>query len=530
MMRKNLIITALMLGTVALSLTACQKDKEPVAPKVQAPAKVEFNAATALPKLEKRITTQEVDAKPLSGDADYIQLSTHYETASQEATGLLSDIVSDDTVSVLVMAHVKNGDTLKFPPVPLLIFDRKDKNWTTTYQAKGTLTPLFVAQRAPFSVRLEMVLLKDRLGGLAKDAQKIVEAYSQKHALYSATRLDEISKLADDFSQRIALVEENSLKEIALFDISYLENFGTALNLKGKTGETVAKNILSVSGKKSVLPLHHNEPPTYDQLLTHKIGDQSPRLALGDLESGFWRVPAEALHPSCKAIQGALSERLGLSRKDSAIVLWRMMQPHALFAEGIDYKSQCSGEDLAVLLTEAGFTLPPAEGIRPSNATETAMNKTLSKLASLLKNTKDQNLTQVIDLMKDQVVVRDQARLLFSNAPDQLVDSQDELIAPSMAREEAGEYLMMLPIKAYGCYSRGDGQLGSHRATLLTLENDPNLWFLNMAFDENVKISGFQLRRANQLDFCRAIGGRSGANRCTFSGTSFPGLEHERCG
>ncbi|WP_417793427.1 hypothetical protein [Terasakiella pusilla] len=528
MMRRNLIITALMLGTVALGLTACKKEPEP--PKVQAPVKIEFNAKTALPKLEKRISTQNIDASPLSRDADYIQLSSHFETASQDITPLLGDIVSDDTVSVIFMAHVKNGDDLKFPPVPLFIFDRKEKSWATSYQAKGTLTPLFVERRAPFTLSLEMILLKDKLDGLTKDAEAIVQAYSQKHALYSATRLGELSKRADDFSQRIALVEEASLKDVATFNISYLENFGTSLDLKGKTGETVIQSILSVSGQNSVLPLHHNEPPSYSALLTHKIGDQSARLALGDLENGFWRVPAEALHPTCKAIQGALSERLGLSRKDGAIVLWRMMQPHALFADEIDYRAQCSGEDLAVLLTEAGFTLPPAQAVRPSNATEKAMNRTLSKIATLLKNTKDQNLAQIVELMKDQVVVRDQARLLFSNAPDQLIDSQEELIAPSMDREEAAEYLMMLPVKAYGCYSRGQGQVGSHRATLLTLENDPNLWYLNMGFDEENKVSGFQLRRADQLDFCRAIGGRTGANRCTFSGTSFPGLEHERCG
>lgn len=527
-MRKNLIITALMLGTVALSLSACKKEPEP--PKVQAPVKVEFNAKTALPKIEKRLSTQNIDATPLSHDADYIQLVSDFETASQDVTPLLGDIVSDDTVSVILMAHVKNGDALKFPAVPLYIFDRKDKNWTTSYQAKGTLTPLFVAQRAPFTLNLEMVLLKDRLGGLANDAQNIVNAYSQTHALYSATRLSEIAKLADEFSQRIALVEEASLKDIATFDISYLENFGTSLELKAKSGETVARNILSVSGQETMLPLHHNEPPAYSALLTHKIGDQSPRLALGDLENGFWSVPADTLHPSCKAIQGALIERLGLSRKDSAIILWRMIQPHALFADGIDYRAQCSGEDLAVLLTEAGFSLPPVEAVRPSSSTQNAMNRTLTKLATLLKNTKDQNLAQIVDLMKGQVVVRDQARLLFSNAPDQLVDSQKELIAPSMDREEAGEYLMMLPVNAYGCYSRGTGQVGSHRATLLTLENDPNLWFLNMAFDEDTKISGIQLRRADQLDFCRAIGGRTGSNRCTFSGKSFPGLEHERCG
>ncbi|MDV7338939.1 hypothetical protein RYZ26_05010 [Terasakiella sp. A23] len=526
-MRFKFIATALVCGLLMTTLNACKEEPKP---KVQEPVKILFNPTTAYDKITKRIAAIDIDASPLTSNTDYINLIANHETAGSSVTGFISDIASDDTKSVVVLAHVQNGDNLKFPPIPLFIFEKEAADWKTTFQAKGPLTPYFVARRAPLSVNMEMVLLKEIMDDLATDAGKLIQSYHTKHALYSNERADAIAALADDFSQRIALVEEANLKDIAQFNISYLESFGSAINLLGKTGETNLTSILSVEGKTSVLPLHHNVPDAYNDLLTFKIGDQSARMALGDLESGFWSVPSEALASTCQAIQGALQERLGLSARDSAMVLWRMLQPHALFAQNVDYIAQCTGEDIAALLTEAGFSLPAAKTGRAGRTAQNAMNKTLSKIATLLKNTKDSNQQRMTTLMDSTVVVRDQARLLFSANPDQLIDSTEDVVAPTLSGEEAAEYMMMLPVQAYGCYSRGQGQVGNHRATLLKMENDPTLWLLNLAFNEENKIAGIQLKGASQRDFCRAIGGRKGNNRCAFSGKRFPGLQPDRCG
>ncbi|NVK17300.1 MAG: hypothetical protein HWE30_01245 [Methylocystaceae bacterium] len=526
-MTRNLITSLLMMGVLLTVLSACKEEPKP---KVQEPVKVVFDPKAAQQKISKRLSPVEIEAKALSTKSEYIQLLAHYETNSSDPAAFLSEAVSDDTVSVVVLAHIENGPDLKFPALPLYIFSKDKNKWQISFQAKGPLTPLFVAKRAPFSVVLEIVLLKNKLDGLAKDAQNILESYNAENVLYSKDRAYDISAPADAFAQRIGLAEEANFKGVAQFDISYLENFGTALNLLGQNGTNIFSTVLSVEGKTSVLPLHHNTPPKYSSLLTHKIGHLSPRAALGDLEKSFWRVPLEALEPSCQAVQGALIERLGLSRRDSAIILWRMMQPHALFGDNIDYRTNCTGEDIAVLLKEAGLTLPPIEAERASGAFQTSMNKTLTRVATLMKNPKESNLESLSKLMDENVLVRDEARLLFSTSPDRLIDTSEDVVAPTLSPDEAADYLMMLPLRSFGCYSKGQGQVGQHRATLMTMENDPHLWLLNMAFSSDKKISGLYLQRASQRDFCRAIGGRKGENRCTFSNKNFPGLEHERCG
>jgi len=509
-------------------LSACKEEPKP---KVQEqPVKVVFDPKAAQTKFTKRFAPIDIEAKAISAQSDYIQLLAHHENQPTNPAAFLSEAVSDETRSVVVLAHIQNGADLKFPALPLYIFNKDQGKWQTTFQAKGALTPLFVANRAPFTIMLEVVLLKDKLDGLANDAQKIIHSYTGPKALYSKERAHDLSAPGDAFAQRIALVEEVSLKDVGQFDISYLENFGSALNLLGQNGTNSLSTILSVEGKETVLPLHHNKPPQYSELLSHKIAQLSPRMALGDLEKSFWRVPPEALAPNCQAVHGALIERLGLSRRDSAIILWQMMQPHALFGDDIDYRSQCTGEDLAVLLGEAGFSLPPSEAERAPRSFLNSMNKTLTRVATLMKNPKESNLESLQKLMAETILVRDEARLLFSTSPDQLIDTTQDVVAPSLQASDAADYLMMMPLESFGCYSKGQGQVGHHRATLMTLENDPHLWLLNMAFDEDKKVNGLHFHRASQYDFCRAIGGRKGANRCTFSNKNFPGLQHERCG
>jgi hypothetical protein len=356
------------------------------------------------------------------------------------------------------------------------------------------------------------------------------KTYGTTLALYSNEGAHEISTLADAFAQRIALVEEASITEIGDFTLPYLENYGSAINLLNAAGEIASATQLSVQGRTSVLPLHHNTPPAYSDLLSYQIGLHSPRSALADLEASFWSVPADVLRPSCQAIHGALKERLGLSERDSALVLWSMIQPHSLFATGIDYRSQCSGEDMAALLSEIGFSLPAQQAIRPNSKTLNAMNKSLSSIARLLKNAKDGSEAKLQNIMADTVLIRDQARMLFTDDPDQVISSTSDVIAPTLASAEAADYLLALPIQSYGCYARGTGQSGHHRASLVQLENDPSLWLLDFSFNQKNVINGIQLRSASQRDFCRAIGGRKGKNRCVFSGKSFPGLTPDKCG
>jgi hypothetical protein len=525
-MRKDYLPTALLLLFLLVPLSACKEEVK----KAPEPVKVVFNPQSARDKINKRITTGDVDATETAAPSDYIKLIAISEDHKPDPSGFLSAIPSDDTRAIVLLAHISNGPELQLPTVPLVIFEKSATKWKTVFQARGSLTPLFVAKRAPLTISLEMVLLKDTLKDLPEDAQKIIQAFNIPKTIYSTERATEISTLSDDFAQRIALVEEATLKDIATFDISYLQSYASAIKLLQATGEVALTSILSIDGQKSVLPLHHNMPPAYNDLLSYKLGKMSPRMALGDLESVFWSVPSDALLASCQAVQGALKERLGLSQRDRAIILWRMMQPHAIYAEDINYVTQCSGDNMAAMLRESGFQVPTKETPRPSNSTTNAMNKSLSTIATLIKNTKQDNQTRISTLMDKTVLVRDEARLLFSAQPDQLITTLHDVIAPTMANEEASEYLMMLPIKTYGCYSQGNGQIGNHRATLIDMENDPNLWQLDFSFNKENKINAIQLKHPTQLDFCRAIGGRKGNNKCAFSGKNFPGLSADRCG
>ncbi|SCA57776.1 exported hypothetical protein [Candidatus Terasakiella magnetica] len=526
-MRKKLKTLALISGIFLLPLTAC---KEPEIEQAKLPVKEVFQPEKAQQLAIKRIASIDVNSAPIATNSDYLRIMATPDLQPKSPDAFLSGLTSDKTQSVVLLAHIGNGEALKLPPVPLFIFDKQDDKWKNIFQASGNLTPYFVAQRAALTVDIEIVLLKDKLTGLSKDAHELIQSYANSLPLYSKEQAHQISTLADAFAQRIALVEEASLKEVAHSTISYLENFATALNFIAPMGDIALSTLLSVEGKISVLPLHHNKPPLYDELLNYKVSNLSPREALSDLESVFWSVPVEALRSSCRAIQGALQERLGLSLRDSTLVLWRMMQAHALFAKETDYITQCSGIDSAARLEEAGFSLPSPKQGRTSRTKTKTMNKALSSIASLVKNQKDSGYTRLAKMMTDKLVVRDEARLLFPAQSGQLINATNDVVAPSLSNTDAAEYLMMLPIKSYGCYSRGRGQSGDHRTTLVQLENDPNLWQLDFAFDQSDKINAIQLRKPSQVDFCRAVGGRTSSNRCAFSGKSFPGLSSDRCG
>ncbi len=523
---KRLLIVGV-LSAFVLSVAACKE--EPVVQKTE-PAKIVYDPAKAQELASQRIVSVDVEASPIESGSDYIRLVAKQGESAALPDGFLRDVTSEDTKSVVLLAHIKNGEGMKLPPVPLFIFDKSSDAWASAFQTSGILSPFFVAQRAPLSVSLELILLKDQLDGLPKDAEELIKAYGSSLALYSKEGAHEISELADAFIQRIALVEETSFKHLTDFNVSYLESFGSTVNLVDTDQAVILETNLSVEGRKSILPLHHNRPPAYSELLSHQIGIHSPRSALADLEASYWSVPVDALHANCQALFGALKERLGLSDRDSALVLWQMIQPHALFSQSIDYREHCSGEDIAALLQEMGFALPPTQPQRPSSKTQNAMNSSLSAVARILKSTKGTPEKDLQKLLADTILVRDQARLLFTAETEQLISSATDIVAPTLDNVSAADFLMTLPLKSYGCYANGTGQVGYHRASLATLENDPTLWLLDFAFDSDNKINGIQLRNASQKDFCRAIGGRKGASRCVFSGKSFPGLSSDRCG
>lgn len=526
-MFKRPMAIACLFSLAVLILSGCEEPAPP--PKKETPPEVTFDPKQAQETARDRIVAADVETQPLSQGLNYLRVIATTEISDTPPAPFLDAISSKKTHGVLVMAHIQNGPDLSLPPVPLFLFEKDSSGWTRSFTANGPLSPFFVARRAPLDVSFEIVLLQEKLDGLAEDAQGIIDVFAQPNALYSVARAHSLSTQADGFAQRIGLVEEAALKEVATLSISYLENYASQVNFLDKNDQAIFNTMLSAQGKISMLPLRHNVPLDYSQLLSHPIAGLSPRTALNDLESGFWSVPPEALRASCKAIRGALQERLGLSRRDSAMVLWRMIQPHALFATETDYVSQCSGTDMKALLAEMGLSLPSVETTRSSGTKVKKMNKTLSQLARLIRNAKDSDQTKVADMMAEHVVVRDEARLLFSTQPDQLIASANDVVAPTLPPEEAAQFLMMLPLEAYGCYGRGNGQRGDHRTTLTQLENDPNLWQLDFAFDENDKISGIRLDKPTQLDFCRAIGDRTGANRCYFSGKDFPGLSADRC-
>ena len=515
------------IGLGILTLGGCKEQAQKQAPTLP---KVTFDAQKAQETAKKQIIHTDVEAPAITINSAYLRVLAQTDIDTEALSAFFKPITSDKTQAVVILATIHNGAALTMPSVPLLIFEKRKSQWHNTFAANGPISPYFVAKRAPLDISLELVLLQDKLDGLDADAQKQLESYTTQHSLYSKEGAYAISSLADAFAQRIALVEEASFKELSITDIAYLEHYASALSFTSPTGAPLFNTTLSVKGKNTVLPLQQNQPLSYSELMTTPIAGQTPRSALGDLESGFWSIPPEALRPGCDAISGALQERLGLSRRDSAIILWAMMQPHALFGEGIDYNTQCSGPDIATLLNEAGLSLPPINATTPTSRTVNEMNKSLSHIASLVKNGKDSALDHIANLMTDKVVVRDEARLLFSAQSDQLVSNTLDVVAPALDKANAAQYLMMLPIRAYGCYSRGRGQTGYHRATLAQLENDPNLWQINFAFNDQNKINGIQLKKPTQLGFCRAIGKRTGANQCRFSGKDFPGLSADRCG
>lgn len=522
---KQLVISAaFMIGAVFLS--ACEQEQAKQTP----PPKPAYDSAQALQRLADQVKTSQTETAPLPADSDYIQVQVHSQKPKSLQADFLKHIASPDSQVVVLLGHLKNGETLKLPTVPFAIYEKNDEGWQTVFLANGPITPLFVAQRAPLSVSLELVLLKDKLEGLDDDGNTLIGSYVTDQALLSKERTHDVSARADAFLQRMALVEERSFKDFDELSISYLESLGAQIDIAHVHQNQEQTLTLSVKGRQSELPLSTNRTLSYSDIMNYQIAQVTIREALDDLERLFWSTPKEGLRAGCQAISGALQERLGLSEKDSALILWHMVQPHTIFARGVDYALDCTGEDLSVQLSELGYALPVQKPQRAKSSDTQKQNRVLTSIATQLKSFTDKSYNRIEGFMDETVFVRDETRFLMAFDDKQLVQSPTDVVAPMLSKASTTEFISMLPVQSFGCYMRGQGQSGNQRATLVQLENDPSLWILNFAFNEKNKIKGIQFQSASQRDFCRAIGGRKGANRCVFSDKNFPGLQADRCG
>lgn len=520
-------LSAVLLVLASLTLLgACQKEeaKAPVAP-----PKPVFDMVKAEQAAKARFKIEEAPSDDLAFEPDYLQIATmaHQDQASLQ--GALDGLVDPDAAQIVLLLHPQYGPDFPLPSVPLIIFEKVNGQWQTAFQAEGAMTPVFVARRAPLSLSLELVSLASRLENLPQDAQGLLETYSKTPPLLSKERGSQIAAQADSFLQRISLVQLHSSKNLLRFDLPFLENRTASLVLTTPQGAEVLSNSFHIVPFESLLSLNQGTPPAYAELRRQNIGGTTIRAALGDLEAGFWTVPNEARLASCQAIFGALNERMGLSRKDSARVLWRLIQTHAVFADDVDYEIHCTGSDIAFLMTNSALALPPTDSSRPSSTKRLVLNRTMSEMARLMKTANPASESKLVQMMADHVQIRDGARFFFANE-NQLITAPLEVVAPAATAQQAASYLMTLPMEAYGCYASGAGQLKNHRATLIEIENDRNLWLLNLAFDENDKISGLHFHPATQLQYCRAINGRAEGNPCIFEKKTFENVSTDRCG
>ncbi len=496
---RRLLQMVLVCGLPLLGLVAC---KEPAPAPKQVEEKPPYNPEKAHKLAVQRIAALDVASPPLTKNSDYIQIHAAPGPQPRSAEAFLSGITSDQTKTAIILARFNAGEGISLPARPLFIFEKKQERWTNRFQADGPLTSYFVTQHAPLSVSLDMVLLQDLL--------------------------PDLDVAAHDFAQRISAIKEVSFQDIAHAPITYLNAQGTVLNLIGATGEMALSLHINVKGKTSLFPFPPSKPVRYSEILNFQIKDQTPRSVLGDLEARFWNLPLHELAPNCRAIQKTLQERLGVSPRDSALVLFHMMQSHTLFAENLDYRKECAPDATTALFENMGLELPTKE--TSDSISTNAMNSTLSTIVRLFKNTKDETAAKFTNLMHGPVTIHDEARLLFTEDPNLLVEGTSHIVGPSLSSEQAADFLMMLPVQSYGCYSRGSGQLGNYRAALLTLENDPDLWQINFSFYKSGIINGIQLHKPSQLEYCRAVGGRTGQNRCKFTQQTYPGLSADRCG
>jgi len=267
-------------------------------------------------------------------------------------------------------------------------------------------------------------------------------------------------------------------------------------------GRLLAEGSIAVS---DVMETRLPKGGTLGQVLTSPLGK-------------LWAANDQQFETACGALRNTLSNEAGLDVLDAATALWALTHRHALFAKGFAYEMACADERIARGLEVLEKDLPSADQ-KSKGPSISVMNSKLSRVGSLARNTDPEGaLEKLAVLFAETVTLIDPYGVLVGLDDGGTIEAQGLSVHPATDGALASEYLTSLPVGKIACFNKGGGMNGHHRATLLSMQGDPSLWVLDLAFNSEGLIEGVALKEADKASVCQAIASRTTPeSQCYFS-------------
>ncbi len=267
-------------------------------------------------------------------------------------------------------------------------------------------------------------------------------------------------------------------------------------------------------GKLSGSPLDYDAVLTSELDMGQTLGEalSEKSTALND----FWAAKGDDFNAACASLRQALTLDVGLTAADATTALLAITSRHALFATGISYETACLDGETARALEMLDADFPSGE--RRYSASS-SLTQRLSQVGRLMRDSNPDNSRSKLEaLFADSTLIRDPHGLVGTLSGAETFEGNGLSVLPTATPEAGAEYLLSLPIAHFACFSSGSGMGGLHRAGLVEFAGDKTIWVLDLAFDDDSKISGISVAQATKKEICRAIATRTTPDsQCYFS-------------
>jgi len=537
----TLVGLVILLGGVAFFLVKQQTDKAQETKRAalvkvrqeKPPVFIDLTPRQAGQSALDNLTISKTSQPPLKS-VDYSALAVQVSNGIN--IGKLFRQFYDQPISLIIVTAQNVAAQNTMPAAPILILkstDPKSSTFNQLYGANGRILPhLKTTSGGASDVALDIHYLDQKIS--EQDVQFILntaKSWSNIAALWSS---ELAAKMADDSNKMAALLKNHRAKfydNLMQLHIGPERDLLFGRNLALKHDPTA--NIELMPALQSARFANQ----TSDKSITVKTGEIDQFLQLlgaksEQLQVNFWLNEGEGFIDTCRDLSSALADDTGLSVTDTALLMWALIHRHAWFAKDIDYQTDCLNEAQSAALNRLGLNLPTKANTRQSTPKNAAMNRTVARLVNMLRRGETETAkVKLNSLLADKLSLLDRAGFwLFG---DSVKQNESGRILESTDPATATEQLLTLPVSHFGCFSRGDGLKGRHRATLAQLDSSTELRQLEFAFNTNGKIAGVTLNEADNETICRAIDGRrSGQNTCYFTrrAKQFPMVARAKCG
>ena len=250
----------------------------------------------------------------------------------------------------------------------------------------------------------------------------------------------------------------------------------------------------------------------------------------GDLFAAVIIADGADLGAACGALVADLTESMGLSAFDAAVVLWTLAGARDALGAAGDYASDCLGAGVTTALADAGLELPPPLPAKRAKGAVGRYNAAFNRMATGLRSGAPEKFREAVaDLFAATVTLSDPGRVWLTDDGGRVIRAGVADIAPAAGRLRAADHLLDLPVAHFACYGSAGDRRGRRRTALLQLSNDAGLWLLEAAFDGSHRIAGLTLAPVEQERACQHVGGRIGGCYFTTSGKTYRGIDFTRC-